>query len=135
LVVVVADLFDFLEQERRTTAARDAQVTEATEGKVARDPAATSARAARSVEPRTGTQRGRVLSQMCASGGATDFELVRHLGLLDSSVRPRRGELVDGGYVADSGRTRECRGSDWTVWQATEDGLSWHRRQQIAGAA
>jgi hypothetical protein len=128
-------LFDHFEQQRRTLAARDAQVTEATEGKVTRDPAATSARAARNVEPRTGTQRGRVLAHICEHGGSTDYELTHQLGLLDSSCRPRRGELVDAGYVVDSGRTRQHQGSDWTIWTPTDSGLAWFHRQQIGGAA
>jgi hypothetical protein len=123
-----AEVSAFVEQQRRTAAARDAEVTGDREGKVVANPASTSAKAARNVEPRTGTQRARVLVDIVEHAGATDHEIARRLSMLDSSVRPRRGELAEGGYVVDSGRIREHQGSDWTVWQATANGMSWYRR-------
>lgn len=112
----------------RITAARDAQVVAITEGKVPRDPSTTSARAARNVQPRTGTQRGAVLAYLACSGGATDYELAQELAMNPSTVRPRRGELVETGYVTDSGRRREHQGSEWAVWVPTASGLEWAER-------
>jgi hypothetical protein len=128
--------FDDLEaRHAAAAAARDAEVTRPAEGIVAADPAATSARAARLVAPRTGSQRARLLEYIVtAPGGVTDFEAARDLRLLPNAVRPRRGELAGGGYVVDSGRTRRHRGSQWTVWTATDEANAWYQRQ-IGGAA
>lgn len=131
-----AELSAVLLNQSRTTAARDAKVTAPAEGKVARNPRSTSARAARLVEPRTGTQRARILTYLVEHGAATDDDLVRLLGIRESSVRPRRGELVERGYVVDSGRTRRCAPGDpkWTVWQPTDAARAWYARQ-AGGAA
>jgi hypothetical protein len=112
----------------RQAAVRDAEVTGNGEGMVRADPAITSARAARNVEPNTGNQRGRILTALVEHGGLTDLELAVKLGMLDNSVRPRRTELVAGGYAEDSGRVREHRGSEWIVWTATEAGRAWWSR-------
>ncbi|MGW4129471.1 hypothetical protein [Amycolatopsis japonica] len=127
---------DDIEGRRRAAAAaRDAEVTANAEGRVSAEPPATSARAARLVEPRTGSQRARILRYVVeAPNGVTDYEISRDLQLLPNSVRPRRGELADGGYVVDSGRTRRHRGSDWAVWEATDEAHAWFRRR-IGGAA
>lgn len=111
----------FLERQRLAAA----EVTAPREGKVAANPRPTSARAARNVQPRTGTQRGRILVDIVEHGGATDHELETRLGMLASSVRPRRGELLADGYVRDSGRIRQHQGSDWTVWEPTDAGRAW----------
>lgn len=118
----------------RQAQARDAEVRATTEGKVSTDPKATSARAARDIAPKAGSQRARILSALAEHGGLTDLEIAGQLGLLDNSVRPRRTELVSGGYVVDSGRTRTHRGREWVVWEATEEGRAWWR-SQIGGAA
>lgn len=125
-------LFDAFEE--LIAKARHAQVTEPTEGKVTRNPARTSAQAARRVMPRTGTQRARVLAYIVESGDATDFEIARDVELSSNSVRPRRGELIEGGFLEDSGKTRQHQGSKWTVWRPTADGHAWYRRH-IGGAA
>ncbi len=113
---------------------RDAEVSENRDGMVQADPSTTSARSARLVAPRSGTQRARLLTFIVeAPAGATDYEAERDLGLLGNAVRPRRNELVGGGYLTDSGTTRRHRGSDWIVWQATDEARAWYQRQ--AGAA
>lgn len=82
----------------------------------------TSAAAAASVEPRTGSQRHRILSAVAqvardpALVGLTDVELGAATGIRPNSLRPRRGELVDGGWLEDSGRTRVHHGNEHTVW-------------------
>lgn len=131
-----AEVAAHLEQLRRTAAARDAQVTENREGKLRANASATSARAARNIIPKMGSQRGRVLSYIASNNGATDHQISRALGILDSSVRPRRGELLEDGYVIDTGRVREHRGSEWTVWMPTDLGMDWYLRaeQQVEAA-
>lgn len=131
---IIRALDDFDRRREAAAAVRDAEVTTNAEGRVAADPAATSARAARLVAPKTGSQRARLLEYIVtAPSGATDFEAARDLRLLPNAVRPRRGELIGGGFVVDSGETRQHRGSLWTVWTATQDGHDWYLRQ--AGAA
>jgi predicted ArsR family transcriptional regulator len=112
----------------------DADLTAPREGMVAKNPTATSARAARRVEPKTGTQRGKVLTALVEHGGLTDLELAEKLGLLENSVRPRRTELCTGQYARDSGRVREHRGSQWVVWEATDAGRAWWTRN-VSNAA
>ncbi|MEV4604826.1 hypothetical protein AB0K15_46685 [Amycolatopsis sp. NPDC049253] len=135
IAAVEAEVLGYVRHLGAMAALRDAQVTANAEGKVQADPAVTSARAARNVEPRTGNQRGRILAFLVEHGdGGTDFELGVVLGILPNSVRPRRGELVDAGYLVDSGTTRRHRGSDWTVWVPTDEGRAWHARTR-GGAA
>ncbi len=82
----------------------------------------TSKAAAAAVEPRTGSQRHRVLAAVAqvsrdpALVGLTDVELGAATGIRPNSLRPRRGELVDGGWLEDSGRTRVHHGREHTVW-------------------
>jgi len=134
-----SEALDYAEAELRLyqkiLAARDAQVTANTEGLTSRNPTTTSARAARKVEVRTGTQRAAVLSDICAHDGATDFELSHRLRLLASSVRPRRLELAQGGYVVDSGTTRKHRGTAWTLWTPSAAGMAWFARNRAEEAA
>jgi hypothetical protein len=78
------------------------------------------------VEPRPGTKRRAVLDAVAAVArdvrtvGLTDVEIQRATGLSPNSARPRRVELVNGGWLADSGRTREHFGREHTVWVLTE---------------
>lgn len=132
---IEATVASFAEQREAATARLMAEVTENAEGKVAADPTLTSARAARLVEPRTGNQRGRILAFIVESGaGSTDYEVERDLRIMGNSVRPRRLELCEGGYIADSGKTRRHRGSEWVVWSATDAGRAWYTRTR-GGAA
>ncbi|MFI6308470.1 hypothetical protein ACIBCH_41810 [Amycolatopsis thailandensis] len=132
---ILRALDDFGRRREAAAVVRDAEVSVNAEGRVSAESPATSARAARLVEPRTGSQRARILRFVVeAPNGATDYEIARDLQLLPNSVRPRRGELADGGYVVDSGGTRRHRGSDWAVWVATDEAHAWFRRR-ICGAA
>jgi hypothetical protein len=95
-------------------------------GKVRSDGSRTSAAAAKLAEPRSGTNRRAVLDAVAAVArdvqtvGLTDVEIQRATGLNPNSARPRRVELVDGGWLADSGRTREHYGREHTVWVLTD---------------
>jgi hypothetical protein len=77
-------------------------------------------------EPRPGTNRRAVLDAVAAVArdvrtvGLTDVEVQRATGLSPNSARPRRVELVNGGWLADSGRTREHFGREHTVWVLTD---------------
>jgi hypothetical protein len=87
-----AEVAAHLDQVRRTAAARDAQVTGDREGKLNANPSATSARAARNIIPKVGTQRGRVLAYIASNNGATDHQISRSLGILSVS-------LMEGGWA------------------------------------
>lgn len=86
----------------------------------------TSEAAAAAVEPRTGTQRHAILSAVGAVSrdprtvGLTDVELGASTGIRANSLRPRRKELVDGGWLEDSGRTRDHHGNPHVVWVLSE---------------
>lgn len=68
----------------------------------------TSKAAAISNYPRSGSQRALVLEYLQAQGphGATRQEIAIATGLSDDSVRPRVVELIDGGWVLATERTR-----------------------------
>lgn len=75
--------------------------------------------------PGSGTQRRDVLDALSSSGdaGLCDHEIAEALSMNPSSVRPRRGELVSGGWVEDSGlRRRTPSGADAAVWVVSEAG-------------
>lgn len=133
----LAELGEHQERKRRILAAKDADVAGNREGLVTRDPEVTSAKAARRVTPRTGSQRAKILAAIVENGGLTDLELSSKLAILDNSVRPRRAELLADGYVENSGATRRHRGSEWVVWSATDEGSAWYARQDLGtpGAA
>lgn len=85
----------------------------------------TERRAAYEAMPGSGTTRRRVLTSIAAAGewGRTDQELEEELGLLRPTGGNRRGELVDGGWVRDSGRRRPTRsGKPAIVWILTAPG-------------
>lgn len=75
-------------------------------GKVRHDHPDTARAAALAVAPRTGTQRRRVLERIAARP-STDDEIQRALNMNGNTERPRRVELVDGGWVRDSGLRRK----------------------------
>lgn len=95
------------------------------EGLVRHDAADTSRDAALRVP--ANTQRAKVLTFLNEHGPSTDPEIADALGLSPNSERPRRVELVSGGYVVDSGLRREHHGSPHIVWAATDAG------QAVAG--
>jgi hypothetical protein len=85
----------------------------------------TSRQAAVAIRPAAGTQRGRVLAyvESCGLVGATDEEIADGLYMNPSSVRPRRGELLEAGLIRDSGKTRPTKaGLQATVWTAAAAG-------------
>lgn len=86
----------------------------------------TAVAAAVRAAPGSGTQRGRVLRCIVDAGeeGATDEQIMDRLGMPLNTVRPRRLELVEQGYVFDSGDTRPtAAGNAAIVWVPTLDGL------------
>lgn len=95
-------------------------------GKFHADPKATEKAAAFKVLPRTGSQRRLVLDAIAASGGRglLDEEIAVVEGVADTAHRTRRNELVMGGWVRDSGRTRRtASGTDSIAWVLTDEGL------------
>lgn len=72
--------------------------------------------------PGSGTQRMAVLDAILAAGddGLCDHEVEEQLGMNPSSVRPRRGELVTGGWVEQAGVQRLTpSGQEAEAWRAT----------------
>ena len=81
--------------------------------------------AAYEIVPKSGTQRLRVLAAIAIAEdlGRTDQELEELLDMPRPSPGNRRGELMAGGWVRDSGKRRPTRsGKDAVVWVLTEDG-------------
>lgn len=81
----------------------------------------TSHLAAARVLPRTGTQRRRVYEAIVAAGdrGMTDDEIAAGLSMSPNSVRPRRVELADDGFIVKNGHVRaNLYGNPCTVWVA-----------------
>ncbi len=75
------------------------------------------------VRPKAGTQRAQVLDELehlrkhfPEKHGLTDVELAKITGLPANSVRPRRVELVDAGFVHDTGHRRVHNGRRHVVW-------------------
>jgi len=68
--------------------------------------------------PRAGTQRRRVFDLLAANpDGFTDHEMQDMLQMNPSTQRPRRIELVEQGWVVDSGITRRTPSGDKAaVW-------------------
>lgn len=100
-------------------------------GLVARGARRLSVEAARRLAD-SGTNRRKVLDAVVSVArdpklvGLTDLQLAQITGLRDNSVRPRRVELVDGGWLepgtSSDGTpiTREHYGRDHTVWVLTQ---------------
>lgn len=86
-------------------------------------PTDTEKAAALSTLPRSGTQRRRVYDALLAASdletseddGLTDEEIQHRLQMNPSTVRPRRGELVEGGFVKDSGQRRKVGSGEWAI--------------------
>ena len=78
--------------------------------------------AARLVAPRTGTQRSKVLWAIArAYDGLTDHEIASTTGLYLYSAAPRRVELVNFGWVVDSGKRRMTpNGAKAIVWKLVD---------------
>jgi hypothetical protein len=83
---------------------------------------ATSRSAALDALPRAGTQRWRVLHAL-ADQPSTDEQLAGRLRLRTNTIRPRRLELLEGGWVCDSGdRFPTPMGNPAIVWTLTAEG-------------
>lgn len=83
------------------------------------DAAETQRTAAVAAYPTTGTWRRKVLDAITDSGnyGMTDEEIQDLLRMNPSTQRPRRVELVEGGWIVDSQRRRRTRARrDAVVW-------------------
>jgi hypothetical protein len=84
----------------------------------------TSKAAAEGARPRAAGLRQAVYAFIRERGqrGATDEEISDALGSdRSNSLRPRRNELMNSGYIRDSGERRLTRlGSNATVWVATD---------------
>jgi hypothetical protein len=90
------------------------------EGKVGSDHPSTSMLAAQRILPASGTQRQNVLDELLAifPDGMTDEEIQDELAMNANAQRPRRLELVEQGWVEDSGKRRKTvSGLDAIVWQ------------------
>lgn len=97
--------------------------------KVRNDARDTARAAALAALPTAGQNRRRVLDAIAGSGvhlpGMTDREIAEATGLPENSVRPRRVELVEGGWIEDSGGRRDHGGrTPWAVWKLTDKGRS-----------
>lgn len=76
----------------------------------------TSLQAAIEAEPAAGTQRRRVFDLMfMAPRGLTDHQMQEFLNMNPSTQRPRRIELVERGFVRDSGMRRQTPSGRWAV--------------------
>jgi hypothetical protein len=94
-------------------------------GKVRTDADATSEAAARAIAVKSGSQRHKVLDALYRFGDQTDEELQIRLQLDQNSERPRRGELVDAGFVTPTNLQRLNRkGLQCRVWTLSSAGYS-----------
>lgn len=96
-------------------------------GKARHDHPDTSHEAARLVAPKSGTARQRVLAAIAKADprGITDEGIQRVLGMNPSTERPRRVELVEEGWVTDSGeRVREKERASMILWVLTDQARS-----------
>ena len=69
------------------------------------------------IKPRTGTLRAMIMDHLVMHGPATDPEIQEQIGLMPNTERPRRVELVEGGFVRDSGRVKRHHGREHIVWE------------------
>jgi hypothetical protein len=69
--------------------------------------------------PRVGTVRQQVLDDLKRHGPATDPEIQARMRMEPNTERPRRVELVEGGFVRDSGQRKRHHGKEHIIWEAT----------------
>ena len=84
--------------------------------------------AAELIRPKAGTARERVLEEIRHAGerGRTDYELAQALEMRQYTAAPRRCELVEMGWVVDSGKRRETdSGSPAIVWVLSPQGADY----------
>lgn len=89
--------------------------------------------AARAALPTSGSQRRRVLDLLMAQP-ATDEDIAKALDMNPSSVRPRRGELVEGGWIHESSlQATTDAGLAAIVWEPTVAGRrAWQENRSLA---
>jgi len=91
-------------------------ILDAPTAKVRRDAPDTSRAAAARIAPKTGTKRRLVLDAITTSpDGLTDEEMQRLIPMSANTQRPRRVELVEGGFIKDSGRRRRTSSQDLAI--------------------
>jgi hypothetical protein len=79
----------------------------------------TSASAALNALPKSGSKRRRVYEYLKQTGGATDEEIERALGISGNTVRPTRGSLVKDKFVYATDLERPTlAGNMAIVWKA-----------------
>lgn len=90
-------------------------------GKFRRDARVTSRQAALEVKPRSGTQRMEILAEVARLGPMTDEGIQKSLHMNANTERPRRLELVEGGWLEDSGYKGATDCGQFAVkWQLTK---------------
>lgn len=97
----------------------------------------TEKRAAWANYPASGSQRLRVLEEIAWAhdDGCTDYELEQTLDSKRPSPGNRRGELVVGGWVVDSGRRRPTdTGNEAIVWVLTAAGRKAFDEERSVGS-
>lgn len=83
------------------------------------NPQPTSQAAHIAARPKKGTLRYKVWALILGTGntGATDEEMQIRMGISGDTQRPRRYELVEAGFIKDSGRRRKTtNGKEAIVW-------------------
>jgi predicted ArsR family transcriptional regulator len=86
----------------------------------------TSRLAALKAAPKSGTYRYQILRALVAASdtGCTDDELAQQLSISPNTVRPRRLELVEGGFVCEGTRSaKSFFGNKAIAWIATPQGV------------
>lgn len=105
-------------RQRLCTSCYDAVRVDTTQ--VRRNARDTSRAAALSAAPRAGTKRALVLQAIVDMGGLTDEEMQKIIPMSPNTQRPRRVELVTGGFIKDSGQRRKTSTGDMAiVWERT----------------
>lgn len=83
---------------------------------------ATSSAAALRVAPRSGTQRRKILDYVVAHEPCTDEAIQEALGLSGNTERPRRVELVEGGWLTEYGQLGKTgSGAKAILWALTSE--------------
>lgn len=88
----------------------------------------TSLEAAESISPRLRALQGLVLDYAASQpDGFTDIDMNQHFDTHASTYRTRRSELVERGYIKDSGERRaygeDGKGRRHIIWQITLEGI------------
>jgi hypothetical protein len=83
----------------------------------------TSFKAAAQATPKMTERRRIVLRHFLQRQAMTDLELEGLCANHGSTYRTRRSELVQMGYIADSGERRLLHGSNRIVWAITAEGI------------